>query len=372
MGHGVVGALTGRFRSSGSVAIAFLFAASVVVPILTVGPEDATAATTLACPAGAVEWDAAGDGNWNVPGNWDSGAEPTAGQNVCIRAGVTVTVTGTDTAVIDQLVSDGAVTVQSGRTLTIDGESEINGAFSLSGNVAGSGVLRVSAVGVWSSGTVEDGASLVVDAGGVLDITGAVPRVMLGSLVNEAGGTVNHSSIGTVSVSTAAAGPSGEITNRGVWRLTQDNATTTASGATANPGSFVNEAGAILERDRASGASTNSTRFTTGIEVTNHGTITTTNGELTIDAVAAIGDESVVDADAGTVLELTGDDAVVSGASDVTGTGVVELRGRYVMDPGAEIDAATGDGGRSELVGEPGWFGCVAGVGGGGLVVGDG
>ncbi len=192
---------------------------------------------------------------------------------------------------------------------------------------------------------------MVVDAGGVLDITGAVPRVMLGSLVNEAGGTVNHSSIGTVSVSTAAAGPSGEITNRGVWRLTQDNATTTASGATANPGSFVNEAGAILERDRASGASTNSTRFTTGIEVTNHGTITTTNGELTIDAVAAIGDESVVGADAGTVLELTGDDAVVSGASDVTGTGVVELRGRYVMDPGAEIDAATGDGGRSELSG---------------------
>ncbi len=46
----------------------------------------------------------------------------------------------------------------------------------------------------------------------------------------------------------------------------------------------MNEAGAILERDRASGASTNPRRFTTGIEVTNHGTITTTNGELTIDS----------------------------------------------------------------------------------------
>ncbi len=173
----------GRSHRSTRLLAGFLLLASATAPAVVPVP-DASAATTITCPAGARQWDG-GSGNWNVASNWTGDTLPVDGDDVCILDPA-VTVTMDASPVVDQLVSDGALTIPSSRTLTIGGDSEVNGALALAGSVAGAGTLSVSGSASWTSGTMS--AAMVVTPTGTLDITGGT---VLGTLTNH--GTVNHS-----------------------------------------------------------------------------------------------------------------------------------------------------------------------------------
>ena len=343
----------------GRAAAATLLFTSVLVPVLA-SPPEVSADTLIECPGGAVVWDGGGgDGDWSTAANWTDDTLPGVNADVCILdAGATVAL---DTnAEVDQLVSDGALTIESSRTLTVNGDSEVNGALVISGDVGGAGSLSISGVGSWLSGELS--GDVVVTASGVLDIPGSTAKYVTGSLTNR--GTVTQA--GRYLWTSKSVGPSfdqGVITNESLWRLESNSNATVISGAHVSyPGSFVNASGATLER--VSTVSTAYAAFGNSVEFTNNGTVSVTSGELRIDKVTAA-DDGIFDAATDAKLELTGSAAAVNATPRFTGQGTVTLKGDYVLDAAATVDAAMVAPGALVISGDVGGAGTlsISGIG---------
>jgi methionine-rich copper-binding protein CopC len=74
----------------------------------------------------SVEWIAPTGGNWNTAANWSTGVVPIATDDVFIPVLSSPVVISSGAVTIQSLISNGSVTL-SGGTLTINGDSQING-----------------------------------------------------------------------------------------------------------------------------------------------------------------------------------------------------------------------------------------------------
>ena len=249
-------------------------------------------------------------------------------------------------AVVDatpRFTGQGTVTLKGDYVLdaaaSVDAALVAPGALVISGDVGGAGTLSISGVGSWLSGTNSTlSADVVVTASGVLDIPGSYTKYVTGSLTNR--GTVTQSGYGLyTSKSNGVSYDQGVITNENLWRLESDvSYGSTITGAHVSyPGSFVNAPDGTLER-----VSTNPAAYVglnSSVEFTNKGTVKVTSGELRIDKVTAA-DDGIFDAATDAKLELTGSAAVVDATPRFTGQGTVTLKGDFVLDAAATVDAA--------------------------------
>ena len=140
--------------------LAFAFAAAAALVVVSPGSGPAEAA---ACPSSPIMW-TAGDGDWSNGANWSTPAPPTAADNACIPAGVTVTINGNAEA--RELVSDGAITVPGGSSLALNDSSSVAAADH-------AGVLSVNAGDLTIDFThLRDGATVHAEAGTTIAVNG--------------------------------------------------------------------------------------------------------------------------------------------------------------------------------------------------------
>ena len=148
-------------------------------------------------------------GDWSIPGNWSTGALPTARQSVLIDVPGLQTVTisaGTHVA--------GSITVEeifslSGGSLTVGGQSTFNNAFNVAGgifngngnvsvsqlnlsggalNLAGGRTATLSGASAWSGGTLSGtGATFAITNAASLALTGDIDHVLSGLTIDNAG-----------------------------------------------------------------------------------------------------------------------------------------------------------------------------------------
>ncbi len=327
---------TRRFKSifsvlAGSairVIATFGVAAAALVPV---GPTPALA--VVSCPAGAITWATAVDGNWSDASKWTGGV-PTSTDNACIPAGVTVTV-DTFTATVNRLISEGTLDIAENQKLTIGGDSE-TAVLNLAGTIAGAGSLSIASSGTWTLGTMA--TSVEVATGATLDIPGSANRFVNGTLTNN--GTVDQPGKNLwISIS------SGEITNNDRWLFTNPTTgfNTIRSNSTSTSGTFVNNG--LMERRDGIGE----VELPATVNIENHGTITASSGILKMTSVTAITNGAAMSAASGAALRMrpkasTG--ATVTGLSTISGTGVVEWFGgnQAVFDfaAGAVVEVQSG------------------------------
>lgn len=171
----------------------------------------------LTC-TGTKNW-IAGSGTWQTAVNWSGGTLPGPADDVCIPAGVTVTLSsgthsinnlgssgdlvfsGGSLTVAGSFNSDGAVTL-SATNLTLNATSSINGSFTQSGGtLGGTGSLTVAGLMTWSGGTMT--GTGVTTAGGGINFTGTAGRALTGGRVLNNSGTAIWSSTGTFVINTS-------------------------------------------------------------------------------------------------------------------------------------------------------------------------
>ena len=106
-----------------------------------------------------VSWKSDGDGSWNDPTKWSTGAVPTSGDDVVIdRPGANPTVTFTGDGLIEpyhSLIVHDRLAMASGN-LRISADSRIDGSFNFSGGsiAVGPGTLTLAAPTSWTGGTI--------------------------------------------------------------------------------------------------------------------------------------------------------------------------------------------------------------------------
>ena len=185
----------------------------------TYAPGSASVAVDTTAPVNF--WLPNADGFWNVDANWSLGVAPTAAHLARIeRLGdITVTVPAAVTAAANRLRSQENITVfggtldvanasrvtgtvaVTGGTLQGDGALTVNGALSLNAaTIAGTGGLTINGTTGVSAGTSQLAGSLTtgglnilsggLTVGGVLNLTGALPKTV-GAAVVTNNGTIN-------------------------------------------------------------------------------------------------------------------------------------------------------------------------------------
>ena len=307
------------FRAFAALSVAF----ATLTPVAT-----APVVAAIVCPPGAVTWVAPGSGNWSDGANWSSGAMPTAGQNACVED-PTVTVTVNFNVAANQLVSAGTINIDQFWTLTLNGPSDID-RLTASGSLGGAGPVTITGAGSsWTSGTIS--TTLEIASTANIDIGGNTSKNLTGSLTNR--GTVTQSGrslrIGTV-------------TNYGMWYLTYPSDATVIASSTVVP-TFTNY-GTVERSGTTAGALADIIRQ---VGFRNHGTINARTGELQISGFQVIGDGAVMHADGGAHFIMSAVNAApgatVSGASTITGNGIVEWRSNtFALAAGAVVDARSG------------------------------
>lgn len=134
----------------------------------------------------SVFWILNQSGNWNTAANWSDRAVPGANDNVVINVGNVITVThSSGTHTVKSMQCDEAFTL-SGGTFNLSSTSEINGTFTMSGNLVlgGAGELGVNGLFAWSSGDMLGSGRTVANAGILFSSTA---RKDLGRRLDNAG-----------------------------------------------------------------------------------------------------------------------------------------------------------------------------------------
>ena len=226
-------------------------------------------------------------------------------------------------------MSAGTINIDQFWTLTLNGPSDID-RLTASGSLGGAGPVTITGAGSsWTSGTIS--TTLEIASTANIDIGGNTTKNLTGSLTNR--GTVTQSGrslrIGTV-------------TNYGMWYLTYPSDATVIASSTVVP-TFTNY-GTVERSGTTAGALADIIRQ---VGFRNHGTINARTGELQISGFQVIGDGAVMHADGGAHFIMSAVNAApgatVSGASTITGTGIVEWRSNtFALAAGAVVDARSG------------------------------
>jgi hypothetical protein len=189
------------------------------------------------------------DGDWSVPGNWDLGHVPGAGETALLDQPGTLTVTipaGTFTP--DRVASNENITITGGTlSLASANPSQINGTLAINGGGSLQGVSPVVVVGTLAlgGGTVATSGGVVVvgttSSSGATQLSGPLATTLLsvtgGAFNIGAGSLLAINGGGASTVATSAS-----LANSGTLRLFGGGSLTVAPGAT-----FTNATGASLE-----------------------------------------------------------------------------------------------------------------------------
>ncbi len=166
-----------------------------------------------------ILWITNANGSWQNGSNWISGAPPTANQIAVIDVPQSITVTfSTGTSVIKGLQCAENL-VLAGGSLTINGESTVDGTLTLSGaTFGGTGLLTVTGPLNWTNGTMSGTGTTVIGPTGTLSISGVNNKSLFRALENHSAnaswtdghiifgnGTLRNESDGTLTASLATS-----------------------------------------------------------------------------------------------------------------------------------------------------------------------
>ncbi|MBX9630635.1 MAG: hypothetical protein K2X67_08960 [Burkholderiales bacterium] len=283
-----------------------------------------TGGTPGACPPGFdVCWIGTASGSWNDTAQWNTGAVPTAADNVYIAAPGSITITAANGGNVNRLVSEESFLL-SGGAFVLTGNSSIAEVLTITGGTlqanaaldAGSIVLNGGALALganaivtvanqfaWSNGSLfGNGPSslLQITAPASLNVTGG-SKVLVNVALDNAG-QVN---LGMNSGSTLFVNDGAAVTNSGTLTFTQSNLIGTSSG-----GGTVNNTGTIAVAAGQTGVVQPTTFNNAG------GTLQANGG----------------------TLQLRSGTSNYNGTTTIAGTGVQFDGGTHVFADGAVID----------------------------------
>ncbi len=144
-----------------------------------------------------VFWISPASGSWQTGSNWNTGAPPADGTNVCIpQSGISVTYSSRTATAIHSLQSHATVAIANG-VLSIAADSStvglsISAADSASGEVTGSGTITIPAGGsfAWTGGQMSGSGATNISAGATLLLGGGGTESLVERTVNLAGNGV--------------------------------------------------------------------------------------------------------------------------------------------------------------------------------------
>ena len=359
---------TRALLSSAALALALAHAGAARTPLwaVEIEPPASPQSASVAC-TGAKTW-TDGNGTWQTAANWSDGTLPGPGDDVCIPAGVVVTLSsgthsiqslGSDATLIvtagsltiaGRFDSDGAVTVSggtltvggsfdsnaevdvSGGTLSLGAASVINDTFELnSGTLTGAGDLTVIDSLGWSGGTMGGAGS--TNATGGLSITGSAAKTLSGRVLNNQG-AASWSDTGNITLS------SGAVLNNLVG-YTLDVQNDQSFVAAGSPLPTINNAGVFL---KSAGSAT--TTASTNVRFNNTGTVEVQTGTVSLNGGGTSNGDFVATA-AGTLLRFGGGthtldlaSSVDAGRVEVTG-GAVTVAGSYQVASSTTVSGGT-------------------------------
>jgi fibronectin-binding autotransporter adhesin len=161
------------------VVLAALFGAHDLIPPLT-------------CSAAEITWTLDGDGLWSTPQNWSSNSVPGGNDTVLIDRPGLIQVQ-ISSATVNSLISNERI-LQTG-SLSVAGESHINGEYNLQGNIAGNGDLTIAGSFNWSTGTMQGAGKTILAASSVSNLSATGATTLSRTLDNA--GIVNYTPTGT-------------------------------------------------------------------------------------------------------------------------------------------------------------------------------
>jgi hypothetical protein len=274
-----------------------------------------------------ISWNG-GNGNWNVPGNWDKNKVPDAGDNAFITAPGTYTVTLDANAEVASLTLGGASGTQTlsnaSRTLTLDGASTVsaNGVYSQSnGTLAGAGALTVNGTVNWSAGAFNGPGSITITAPGTLNIATNSTKTLTRSITNAGTTTWTDSSInsGQGAVFTNQNGGMLLIQGDDFWSFNLGGATS----------QLVNQQGGVITKSITGGTTTLSLPFT------NAGGVTLSTGILALSKGGS--NTGTFSLATGTRLEIPADTYTLNAGTTFTGTGAVRTSSSGTLSVAADV-----------------------------------
>jgi hypothetical protein len=238
------------------------------------------------CPDGAIEW-SGNDGAWSDPANWPDESVPTATDDACIPAGVTVTVDVAAEA--NSLVSLGNLVVNMPLALG-EAPSGVSGTLTIgSATISVSESLLVAGDFTWNGGGFSGDGTVVLE--GDTTVAGFGQRSSSAGLVNE--GDIAWNSGVSLVVPEGA-----ELTNDGSWTFNASFGSIFSASTTYNF-EFINN-GALAK------AGDTGTTTIYALTNTSTGTVQVDVGTLSIARAAALEDGSTLSAAADAVLHLAG------------------------------------------------------------------
>jgi hypothetical protein len=140
-----------------------------------------------------IQWINPAGGSWHTESNWNLERLLTSDDDVVINVPGDVTIThSSGSTSIRSLMSQETLTLSAG-TLSISSASEVNNLTLSGATLTGAGSLTVAGTMDWDSGTLGGPGSLVVGAGGQLNIRGTAleAHTFAGRSVDSTAGAVN-------------------------------------------------------------------------------------------------------------------------------------------------------------------------------------
>ncbi|HEY3182667.1 MAG TPA: hypothetical protein VGJ77_07535, partial [Gaiellaceae bacterium] len=290
-----------------------------------------------AAPTPTVTWVGTTGGDWNTPSKWSTGAVPKATDDVYIglAAGQAVTI-ASGAVTVNTLTCDCDLTVNSGASLTVSNQSQINGKLTLAGGaVGGPGAITVSvAFDVTVSNSALNGTGVFTTQG-----TSTVNTPAGGGFLALVGGKswVNQGSL-TISGDERllfgfSSGGSNSLTNA-------VGATLSLASSSATPLDFWTGSASVTNLGTLNLTVAGAHAIASQIAFGNSGTVNVQVGRLTVGGGST--ETGVYAVAAGATLEFVGGTRNLQLGSDVGGAGTLVVSGGTVNANASLAIAATG------------------------------
>lgn len=241
-----------------------------------------------------VHWNIDGNGFWDVPGNWDTGQAPGAGDDVVIdRPAGNFTVTVRDHQTINTLVNKESVDIEAGGGLRVQSAGTLDSAIALNGDyLEVDAATTLKGTLTWKTGTLFTSGQGLTNAG-VMALSNTSDVTLSGVLFNNA--TLSEGGTGSLSITNTINNGSNGLLDF------QNDVGITGNGVLNNSGTIQKSAGAGLSRI---GPADNSTLYFNQLG----GTLDARSGSLRLDQTrtSVLETGGTWNAGAGAMLEFVG------------------------------------------------------------------
>ena len=354
-------------------------------PTSTTTPAATATPTSTAIVTGVYWTGAAGDGYWDTPGNWSSGAVPGPADDVYIDQMVegSVTYRTGDTTIhslnnrAGLLISGGSLSLSAASEVSVSGFITVAG-----GTLTGTGELVVKGTLGWTGGTMSGYGSTTIAQGGTLNILGTGNRQLSTRTMNNSGAvvwgdtayitvyaaTINNLATGVFDVrcdqplNVAGYGAAPSFNNYGVFKKSAGYGVTTLNITLYNYGSVLAQSGTL----KLAGGSISDGSFdvSSGVDLefgglnhrleatsslTGAGTVRFTSGIVLVGgsyditgATFITGGTANFDSDSATAAETHLSDGALGGTGTLTVTDYFSWKGGVMSGTGSTVIAPTG------------------------------